>query len=101
MSSFGRATNSKPAFLREAYRRLTGDCSASDTLDQVKVDERVAELLEHEDIDTWDLRVNNQGRPEQFDIFWSTVSNILIARLILPWMIAGMIVYMRVMLSLT
>ena len=38
-------------------------------MDQVKVDERVAELLEHEDIDTWDLRVNNQGRPEQFDIF--------------------------------
>ena len=69
MSSFGKVTNSKPALLREAYKRLTGDCSASDSLDQAMVDERVAELLEHEDVDAWDMRVNNQGRPEQFGTF--------------------------------
>ena len=66
---FGRATNSHPAFLREMYRRLTGDCSACDTTDQAKVDERITKLLEHEDVDVWDLRVNNKGRPEEYHVF--------------------------------
>ena len=66
---FGRATNSHPAFLQEMYRRLTGDCSANGTTDQAKVDERIAELLQHEDVDVWDLRLNNQGRPEEYHMF--------------------------------
>eukprot|EP00117_Sycon_ciliatum_P025894 scpid75942/ scgid21385/ len=55
---FGSLTNTKPAFLREAYRRLTGDTSASITTDQAAVDKRIAELFETEDPDLiWDLRV--------------------------------------------
>lgn len=51
--SFGHYTNSKPAFLREAYRRLTGDASSASS---TEVDTRVAKLLETEDPDfIWDL----------------------------------------------
>ena len=47
---FGRYTNSKPAFLREAYRRLTGDAAADSTIEEVE-----AKLLEMEDPDLiWD-----------------------------------------------
>ena len=49
--SFGQVTNSKPALLREAYRRLTGDRSAASSLTEAEVDARVAEMLELEDPD--------------------------------------------------
>ena len=62
--SLGKVTNSKPAVLREAYRRLTGDCSACDSQDQAQVDARVAELHEH----AWDLRQNSSGCPEKFGV---------------------------------
>ena len=67
--TFGTVTHAKPAFLTEAYRRLTGDASASDTTEQAEVDSRVAQLLETEDPDlVCDLRVLNEGRPETFTV---------------------------------
>jgi hypothetical protein len=67
---FGKMTHSRPAFLREGYRRLTGDCSASANITEREVDERVTQLLEDEDPDLiWDLRINNEGRPEKYVTF--------------------------------
>ena len=67
---FGKLTHSKPAFLREAYHRLTGDCSASSNLTEDEVDERIAQLIDSEDPDlVWDLRSNNEGRPETYGVF--------------------------------
>ena len=70
INSFGRCTSSKPAFLREAYRRLTGYASAAYTTEQEEVDKRIAKLLETEDPDlVWDLRIQNDGRPEKYNVF--------------------------------
>ena len=70
INSFGRYTNSKPAFLREAYRRLTGDAAAASTTEEEEVDKRVAKLLEMEDPDLiWDLRIQSDGRPEKYTVF--------------------------------
>ncbi len=38
--SFGKVTHAKPAFLREAYRRLTDDASAASSLEEVEVNSR-------------------------------------------------------------
>ena len=66
---FGRVTNTKSAFLREMYRQLTGDQSASTNLVESEVDARIKEIIEYEDPDlVWDLRVNNKGI-EKYDIF--------------------------------
>ena len=68
--SFGKATHAKPAFLREAYRRLTDDASAARTLEEAQVNSRVAQLLDTEDPDlAWDLRLCNTGRPEVYSAF--------------------------------
>ena len=57
-------------FLREAYRRLTGDSSASSNATETEVDARIAHLLDTEDPDlVWDLRVNNSGRPETYTTY--------------------------------
>ena len=70
VSSFGRATGSKSAFLRAAYRRLTGDSSAASTATEAEVDQRVSRILDDEDPDLiWNLRTNNPGRPEQYKEF--------------------------------
>ena len=70
IDSFGRCTSSKPAFLREAYRRLTGDALAASTTEQEEVDKRIAKLLKTEDPDlVWDLRIQNDGRPEKYNVF--------------------------------
>ena len=70
---FGRATNLKAAFLREVYRRLTGDCKASD---QAEVDRRIARILDEEDPQLiWDLRSHNQGRPEEYAVFLQQCQN--------------------------
>lgn len=67
---FGKLTHCKSAFLREIYRRLTGDCSASSNLPENEVDNRLNQLIEDEDPDLiWDLRVNNDGRPEMYTTF--------------------------------
>ena len=68
--TFGTVTHAKAAFLREAYRRLTGDASAPSTAEQREIDQRVCELLETEDLSlVTDLRQNNAGRPEMFSAF--------------------------------
>lgn len=67
---FGRVTNCKAAFLREAYQRLSGDCSAAETMKQSEVDERIRKVLDEEDPELiWDLRSGNQGRPEKYSVF--------------------------------
>lgn len=49
---------------------LTGDSSSARNLSEKEVDERVAEILEMEDADlVCDLRINNDGRPEQYETF--------------------------------
>ena len=47
--TFSVATHSKPAFLQEAYRQLTGDATASNTNEELEVDRQVAFLLDTED----------------------------------------------------
>ena len=71
MSSFGRICGVKPAFLRELYKRLTGDTSASRTTDEAAVDTRIRLVLDSEDPSIIsDLRELNEGRPERYTEFW-------------------------------
>ena len=68
--SFGKVTNSKSAFLREAYRRSTGDQSCSSNAAEQAIDERVKQILGDEDPDLiCDLRDNNKGRPGKYKVF--------------------------------
>lgn len=70
IDSFGRFTSSKPAFLREAYRRLIGDATAASTAEQDEVDKRIGKLLDTEDPELiWDLQVQNTGLPESYTVF--------------------------------
>ena len=57
--------------LQEAYKRLTGDKSAVSY-----ESEEMVNKLDMEDPDLiWDLRVNNQGRPEEFSVFLDECKN--------------------------
>ena len=70
ISTFGRVTGVKSAFLREEYRRLTGDSAVARNMSEQEIDSRIQQALEHEDPEIlWDLRVNNTGRPEDYSIF--------------------------------
>ena len=70
ITSFGRVTGTKSSILREAYRRLTGDDSASRTTDEEEIDKRVNDFLTLEDAELlYDLRVNNKGQPEKYEQF--------------------------------
>ena len=76
VNSFGRVTGVKAAILREVYKRLTGDKSAASYESEEMVDKRVREMLDMEDPDLiWDLRVNNEGRPEEFATFLEECKN--------------------------
>ena len=67
--SFGRVTGIKCGVLREAYKRLTGDNSASTNQTTLKIDERISEMLDMQDPDLiWDLRKNNV-REQSYQIF--------------------------------
>ena len=67
---FGSITNIKSAILRKAYDYLTVDASASLTLSEAEVDKRVSEMIDLQDPELiTDLRVNNLGQPERFDVF--------------------------------
>ena len=67
---FGSITNTKSAILRKAYSYLTDDESASRTLDEAELDKRVSEMIDLQDPELiTDLRINNQGQPERFDVF--------------------------------
>ncbi|CAC5403203.1 unnamed protein product [Mytilus coruscus] len=76
LSLFGRTISNKSAFLREAYRRLTGDQSASLTASQTEVDKRISKILDNEDSELiCDLRLNNRGQPEKYNDFLSECQN--------------------------
>ena len=69
--TFGRICSIKPAFIREIYRRLTGDASASRTANEAEVDARIRLVLDCEDPSiVCDLREFNKGRPEKYSVFW-------------------------------
>jgi hypothetical protein len=71
MRSFGKLCSVKPAFLREVYRKLTGDATAAHDKDQEIVDSRIREALDTEDPELIvDLRATNSGRPPSYDQFW-------------------------------
>ena len=71
VSLFGRMANVQPAYLREIYHELTGDCSAASSETESHVNERVKHALELEDIDAVvDLRHHNKGQPCRYDKFW-------------------------------
>ena len=68
--SFGRITGTKCGVLREAYKRLTGDNSASSNFTELKIDERISEMIDMQDPDLiWDLRKNN-AREQCYQIFF-------------------------------
>jgi hypothetical protein len=49
---------------------LTGDTSAASTTKEADVDQRVSRILDEEDPELiWDLRTNNDGRPEEYKEF--------------------------------
>ena len=56
--------------LKEAYHRLTGDCSSTRTVNEGEVDKRMNEFLQMEDPELInDLRIDNKGRPEKYETF--------------------------------
>ena len=70
IKSFGRVTGCKTAIRREAYYRLTGDCSSARTVNEKEVDKRVNEFLQMEDPELiYDLRIDNEGSPEKYETF--------------------------------
>lgn len=57
--------------MREMYRCLTGDSSASSNLNEATVDEWIQRILQLQDPDILpDLRHFNEGRPEKYQVFW-------------------------------
>ena len=64
-----KMTNSKPAFLREAYWQLPGDCSASSNMKERDFYLWITQLLEDEHKNpnlTWDLHVKGEERLETY-----------------------------------
>ena len=68
VGSYGQMCGVKPAFMRELYRRLTGDASSSHDASEVVVDEHVWLALDTQDPDVihdvWHCRA------EKYQIFW-------------------------------
>ena len=76
ISLFGRMANVKPAYLREIYHELTGDCSAASSQVECHVDERVRQTLKLEDPDVIvDLRQHNKGHSSKYTEFWKACEN--------------------------
>ena len=70
VSLFGRMVNVKPAYLREMYRELTGDCSVTSSETESHINERVRQAIELEDIDAVvDLLHHNKGQPSKYNKF--------------------------------
>lgn len=73
IGSFGRTTGTKVAVLRDAYRRLTGDESTASYLTEAEVDNRIRQMIDHEDADLIsDLRLTNSGRHEEYQGFFNS-----------------------------
>ena len=67
----------EPKVMREMYRCLTGDSSASNDLNEAIVDERIR-IIQLQDPDILpDLRHLNKGRPEKDHIFWEACKNFI------------------------
>lgn len=80
--SFGRLCSAKPAVLREVYRRLAGDSSASTNVDQAQVDEHVRLALDCEDEEIiWDLRELNERHQQKYSVFWDYCQQYIDSRL--------------------
>ena len=59
-------------------RKLTGDQSASANLSESEIDERVKEMLDTEYADLiWDLRIQNDGRPEEYEEYLEKVQQFI------------------------
>ena len=57
--------------MREMYRCLTRDSSASNDIGEAVVDEQIQHILQFQDPDiVSDLRHLNEGRPEKYWVFW-------------------------------
>ena len=68
---FAAVANAKPVFLREMYKQLTHDASASENFTTADIDERARLLLDMQDPKVVvDLRDNNPGRPSKYEHFW-------------------------------
>ena len=79
ISLFGQCTGLKPGLLRNMFRRLTGDQSASTNATEAEIDKRINEMLDIEDADIiWDLR-NSNGKPDEFDEYLAKVSDSLMS----------------------
>lgn len=82
LSMFGKQIHGKTGFLREAYRRLTGDNSSSVNYSTSEIDKRISNILEMEDSDLiCDLRVNNTGQPEKYEKFLEECQNYIGSKL--------------------
>ena len=82
LSMFGKQIHGKTGFLREAYKRLTGDSSASINYTTSEVDKRISNILEMEDSDLiCDLRFNNTGQPEKYEKFLEECQNYIESKL--------------------
>ena len=61
----------EPKVLREMYRHLIGDSSASTNLNQTEVDERIHRIVTLQDPEIIDdLRHCNEGRKKKSKVFW-------------------------------
>ena len=70
VQSFGSVCNVKSYVLREAYKRLTGDATTPEDSTEKGISKRISEALDMFDPELLvDLRVNNAGRPEQYEVF--------------------------------
>ncbi|CAG8839508.1 23352_t:CDS:2, partial [Gigaspora margarita] len=68
----------RPAMLRSIYRMLTGDMSASESLDEKIIDTRIRLALDLCDPEiSIDLREHNTGRPSKYDAFWKVAAQFL------------------------
>ena len=82
LQHFGRVTGVKSGILCEAYRRLTADSSSPNTLSESEVDERIRKALDDKDPDLiWDLRIINNGRPEEYKVFLNKCQELVQGRI--------------------
>lgn len=69
IQTFGYVTHTKSAFLREMYKQLTGDCSASANFVESEIDDQIKLMIDCEDPDLIrDLRANNKSE-EKYQVF--------------------------------
>ena len=76
----------EPKVLREMYRHLTGDSSASANLYQTEVDERIHRIVTLQDPEIIDdLRHCNEGRKEKYEVFWENCKEFINASTVHRW----------------